>query len=193
MRNFQTGATVVSLPKGRVVAAREPHATLEIEAAPRIHCQVIQDLQRSAGLRVWNRHNDSRAAVTRPALCRSILLTRVSQRVALILARGHHACTIGRLDFSEEQSVAIMRYGPIILKSAVRGLQLRRATGEARRRSPWPAVIVCSPHASLFSTSAPRHPEGSRGPPAPALPLALCFIRLYVFSGIRMGPEELRW
>jgi hypothetical protein len=64
MRNFQTGATVVSLPKGRVLAAREPHATLEIEAAPGIHGQAIQDLQRRASLRVWNRHNDSRATVT---------------------------------------------------------------------------------------------------------------------------------
>jgi len=41
------------------------------------------------------------------------------ERVALILTRTHHACTIGRLDFSAEPSVGIMRYGSITLKSAV--------------------------------------------------------------------------
>jgi hypothetical protein len=41
------------------------------------------------------------------------------QRIALILTRAHHACTLGRLDFSAEPSVGIMRYGSITLKSAV--------------------------------------------------------------------------
>src|SRR5215204_4993609 len=46
---------------------------------------------------------------------------RASQQVALILTRAHHACTIGRVDFSAEPSVCFMRYGSITLKSAVRG------------------------------------------------------------------------
>ena len=41
------------------------------------------------------------------------------QRVALILTRTHHACTIGRVDFLAEPSVRIMRYGSSTLKSAV--------------------------------------------------------------------------
>src|SRR5215203_3536322 len=41
------------------------------------------------------------------------------QQVALILTRAHHACTIGRVDFSAEPSVCFMRYGSITLKSAV--------------------------------------------------------------------------
>jgi putative transposase len=41
------------------------------------------------------------------------------QWVALILARAHHACTIGRLEYSAEPSVPIMPYGSITLKSAV--------------------------------------------------------------------------
>jgi hypothetical protein len=40
------------------------------------------------------------------------------QRVALILTRTHHTCTIGRVDFSAEPSVRIMQYGSITLKSA---------------------------------------------------------------------------
>jgi hypothetical protein len=43
----------------------------------------------------------------------------MSQRVALILTRTHYACTIGRVDFSAEPSVRIMRYGSSTLKSAV--------------------------------------------------------------------------
>jgi uncharacterized metal-binding protein len=41
------------------------------------------------------------------------------QRVALILSCTHHACTIGRVGFSAEPSVRIMRYRSITLKSAV--------------------------------------------------------------------------
>jgi len=41
------------------------------------------------------------------------------QRVALILTRTYHACTIGQVDFSAEPSVRVMRYGSIALKSAV--------------------------------------------------------------------------
>src|SRR5215204_2499874 len=44
------------------------------------------------------------------------------QQVALILTRAHHACTIGRVDFSAEPSVCFMRYGSITLKSAVMGI-----------------------------------------------------------------------
>ena len=43
----------------------------------------------------------------------------IQQRVALILTRTHHACTIGRVDFSAEPSVRIMQYGSVTLKSAV--------------------------------------------------------------------------
>src|SRR5215216_3491493 len=45
--------------------------------------------------------------------------TPLIQQVALILTRAHHACTIGRVDFSAEPSVCFMRYGSITLKSAV--------------------------------------------------------------------------
>ena len=51
------------------------------------------------------------------------------QRVALILTRTHHASTIGRVDFSAEPSVRIMRYGSITLKSAVRGCLRRVSIG----------------------------------------------------------------
>jgi hypothetical protein len=48
------------------------------------------------------------------------------QRVALILTRTHHACTIGLVDFSAEPSVRLMRYGSITLKSAVEAMQPER-------------------------------------------------------------------
>ena len=44
------------------------------------------------------------------------------QRVALILTRTHHACTIGRVGLSAEPSVRIRRYRSITLKSAVRAV-----------------------------------------------------------------------
>jgi hypothetical protein len=40
------------------------------------------------------------------------------QRVALILTRARHVCTIGRVDFSAEPPVRIMRYWSTTLKSA---------------------------------------------------------------------------
>src|SRR3712207_8645219 len=41
------------------------------------------------------------------------------QQVALKLTRARHAYTTGRVDFSAEPSVCIMRYGSITPKSAV--------------------------------------------------------------------------
>src|SRR5215203_4630424 len=58
----------------------------------------------------WEQEDD----ITLLTLQRSEFL----QQVALILTRAHHACTIGRVDFSAEPSVCFMRYGSITLKSA---------------------------------------------------------------------------
>src|SRR3712207_5678894 len=53
---------------------------------------------------------------------------KLLQRVALILTRTHYVCTIGRVGFSAQPSVGIMRYGSITLKSAVRNC-LKRVGG----------------------------------------------------------------
>src|SRR5687767_7977073 len=50
---------------------------------------------------------------------RLLASTRSLQRIALILTRARHACAIGRVDFSAEPSVFIVRYGSITLKSTV--------------------------------------------------------------------------
>src|SRR5215204_3427569 len=59
------------------------------------------------------------------------------QQVALILTHAHHACTIGRVDFSAEPSVCFMRYGSITLKSAV-GSELSRLLGSDPSLCPTP-------------------------------------------------------
>jgi hypothetical protein len=61
----------------------------------------------------------------------------ILQRVALTLTRPRHAYTIGRVDFSAEPPVCIMRYGSITLKSAVRksGARTKEALIEAMGRA----------------------------------------------------------
>jgi hypothetical protein len=68
----------------------------------------------------FNRIYRDSASLSRALLARISRSNKLPlQWVALILTRAHHACTIGRLDFSAEPSVGIMRYGSITLKSAV--------------------------------------------------------------------------
>jgi hypothetical protein len=80
------------------------------------------------------------------------------QRVALILSCTHHACTIGRVGFSAEPFVRIMRYGSITLKFAVENKGLfehhrpRVARGCVEIR--WLHTSVCSAHIRLLSTGS---------------------------------------
>src|SRR5215207_11257065 len=75
------------------------------------------------------------------------------QQVALILTRAHHACTIGRVDFSAEPSVCFMRYGSITLKSAV-GSRVNKGKKKGRDRSGF------APSSLLGRLKNPSHRGG---------------------------------
>lgn len=86
-----------------------------------------------------------------------------SQRFALILTRTHQAYTIGRLDFSAEPAVRILRYGSITLKSAVErfaeGMRLTANRG-IRCQVSYQACLItvglCEPDRNTHASGNPR-------------------------------------